>query len=324
MQVKRKRKRSRSGSRKRLTRTLLLTLLVLLLVLPATGRVDAQTAGEVTLAVYGDPKGHNAIHERILHEIAAFDPDLILNTGDLVPVGFWQPSWNRFLRTIGRVFDLSSGSPLYLAVPGNHDIVGDEEDYSHWHRNLPWLPGNGTFYVVDRGPVRLIVLDANPGAFTPVQTDSLRRWLEGNTRPWVIAAWHQVSFPFGSKPMHAYSRDEWWPLLYEYGVDLVINGHAHYYARSRPLRPQSEPPFASVAADGPVQIISAAGGAGRYRVGRDEDNAPYFDELLAVAVDSVYSWCALTVSDSVLTLEARSVTGDLLDRFVLARRDRFP
>ncbi|GEM_PF-2711595 len=272
------------------------------------------------MAIYGDPKGHHITHERVLRQIAGFEPQVILNTGDLVPLGTWQPSWNRFRRILEGVFPTPRTSPLYLAVPGNHDIAGDERNYEHWHRNLPWLPGNGTFYVSDHGPLRLIVLDANPVALGSVQTDSLRAWLEHNTRPWVIVAWHQVSFPFGSKPMHTFSRDEWWPVLYDYGVDLVVNGHAHYYARSRPLRPHPEPPYATPDEAGPVQIISAAGGAGRYRVGKDDYNSLYFDELLVTAVDSLWSWCAVTVTDSTLSVQARALTGNTFDFFVLKRR----
>jgi acid phosphatase type 7 len=70
-----------------------------------------------------------------------------------------------------------------------------------------------------------------------------KQWLENdlqqNTKPWVVAYWHQVPFSKGS-----HDSDDAWeiymsamrrrvvPLLESYGVDLIVTGHSHVYERS--------------------------------------------------------------------------------------------
>lgn len=36
------------------------------------------------------------------------------------------------------------------------------------------------------------------------------------------------------------ARTAWWPLLYGAGVDVVLNGHEHLYARFAPQNPQGQ------------------------------------------------------------------------------------
>jgi hypothetical protein len=63
--------------------------------------------------------------------------------------------------------------------------------------------------------------------------------LEQNDKPWVIAYWHQPPFSKGS-----HDSDDVWelymtamrknivPVLEQYGVDVILNGHSHVFERS--------------------------------------------------------------------------------------------
>ncbi|MCS6819905.1 MAG: metallophosphoesterase, partial [Chitinophagales bacterium] len=82
------------------------------------------------------------------------------------------------------------------------------------------------------------------GAYTNgFQNSPLRQWLiqdlEQNTLPWVIVFWHQPPFSKGShdsdKAWEIYMkamRQNIVPVLEQYGVDMVVNGHSHNYERS--------------------------------------------------------------------------------------------
>jgi hypothetical protein len=75
------------------------------------------------------------------------------------------------------------------------------------------------------------------------QNSPLMQWLiqdlQSNDKPWVVAYWHQPPYSKGSHDsddvwelfMKA-MREHFLPVLEQYGVDVVINGHSHVYERS--------------------------------------------------------------------------------------------
>ena len=53
-----------------------------------------------------------------------------------------------------------------------------------------------------------------------------------------LAYWHQPTYSAtNSITQEGTTAQAFWQLLYEYGADLVLNGHDHLYARYRPLDP---------------------------------------------------------------------------------------
>ena len=53
-----------------------------------------------------------------------------------------------------------------------------------------------------------------------------------------LAYWHQPTFSAAdSLSQEGTTAQAFWQLLYEYGADVVLNGHDHLYARYRPLDP---------------------------------------------------------------------------------------
>ena len=66
----------------------------------------------------------------------------------------------------------------------------------------------------------------------------LKTDLEENHSACTLAYWHQPTFSAtnGITP-EGIAAKAFWQLLYEYGADLVLNGHDHLYAHYRPLDP---------------------------------------------------------------------------------------
>ncbi|MFN4234504.1 MAG: metallophosphoesterase [Bacteroidia bacterium] len=139
-------------------------------------------------------------------------------------------------------------------APGNHD----------YNNNIPFsgppayfdiftLPTNGEaggvpsgtekYYSWNFGNVHFISLDSYsvPRSTTGAMASWLQADLAANTLPWVIAYWHHPPYTKGShdsdNPLFydfelVDMRENIVPILEQYGVDLVLNGHSHCYERS--------------------------------------------------------------------------------------------
>ena len=292
----------------------------LTLIFISTKFVLAESDSLTTIFIYGDNRGNKEIHQKIIDQFVQTNFTYILNTGDLVDFGYLQFPWNTFIETIKPVNDGNSEPPVYLAALGNHDVIWKNRGYSSWHKNLPWLPGNGEYYYYDYEDIRLIVLDSNNEQNFEVQTDSLTSWLTNNTKKWVLVSWHHPSFSFGNKENHLQSLQSWWPIIYEHKVDLVINGHGHYYARSFPIKPQQNNPFGSRDNEnGIIQIITGGAGASHYKIEKDKHNDEYYDSLLAYYNDQGYHYCQLVINGNVLKLNVKDLNNHIIDRFILEK-----
>src|SRR5579863_1934251 len=80
---------------------------------------------------------------------------------------------------------------------------------------------------------------SNNGSWLAAELEWLENDLAANQSPCTLAYWHQPSFSAGGSVTlpEGQSALAFWKLLYKYGVDLVLNGHDHLYARYRPLDP---------------------------------------------------------------------------------------
>lgn len=139
-------------------------------------------------------------------------------------------------------------------APGNHD----------YNNNIPFsgppayldiftLPTNGEaggvpsgtekYYSWNFGNVHFISLDSYsvPRSSTGAMASWLQADLAANTLPWVIAYWHHPPYTKGSHDSDnpffydfelVDMRENIVPILEQYGVDLVLNGHSHCYERS--------------------------------------------------------------------------------------------
>lgn len=158
----------------------------------------------------------------------------------------------------GRSLD-ASGSPLADAqgqpVPRPHGQAGSA--------------GQG-WYSYDLGAWHIISLNAEcavqtggcatDGAWVKQETDWLREDLAGDHAACTLAYWHQPAFSAGasSSAEGTMAKSAWWPLLYGAGVDVVLNGHEHLYARFAPQNPQGE----SDPGKGIAEFVIGTGGEG--------------------------------------------------------------
>ncbi len=193
--------------------------------------------------IHGDAERLDAKLEAISWE----GVDLVFYTGD--SVDYFEDEaeiFGGFLDT--SVAHFASRVPL-MFVRGNHETRGS------FARELaayfPTTTGN-YYFSFDHGPVHFILLDTGedkedsaPVYAGLVDFDAFRReqavWLaaEMQTEAFQGAAFRIAIFhipPYGTRDAHGtlHVREMWNELLNEAGVDLVLNGHTHRFARLDP------------------------------------------------------------------------------------------
>jgi acid phosphatase type 7 len=146
-----------------------------------------------------------------------------------------------------------SGRPLPTPNPyrGRMDRRGTSSSRAdsepQYRRRHPVGVGDG-WYSYNLGSWHLISLNiecstqpggcSTTGSWFAAELEWLKKDLEANHSACTAAYWHQPTFSAtNSITPRASTAQAFWQLLYEYGADLVLNGHDHLYARYRPLDP---------------------------------------------------------------------------------------
>jgi Calcineurin-like phosphoesterase len=79
---------------------------------------------------------------------------------------------------------------------------------------------------------------SNTGSWLGAELEWLKQDLAANHSACTAAYWHQPTFSAANGlGLEGTTALAFWQLLYQYGADLVLNGHDHLYARYRPLDP---------------------------------------------------------------------------------------
>jgi len=265
--------------------------------------------------------GSRIIRQAFLNTAA---PALALHAGDLVnqrSVKAADDEWGEWV---------AAGGANYAMVPevpaiGNHEYGGGNPAAGGKPRSpgVLWdasfaLPGNGpdpvkpTAYTIQYQGVRFIMLDgtaALEGFALKEQTAWLEQTLKTKTARWTVVMYHQPMFMCSRQSDPPVLQTNWRPLFDRYGVDLVLQGHDHCYARWS--NPGSKVKSAT-ALRGPVYLISVAGGK-MYGIN---------DKTLATAdrmADDTQMYQVIDVAADRLHVQAFTASGTLYDDFAVVR-----
>jgi hypothetical protein len=144
-------------------------------------------------------------------------------------------------------------------APGNHDYgsPGALPYYAYFGENAG--PDRRGYYSFDLGAWHIISLNSNiPVSAGSPQEKWLRADLAEHRAVCTLAIWHHPLFssgPHGNNPR----MKDLWRALYDFGADVVINGHDHDYERFAPQDPdgQADP-------QGIREFVVGTGGASAY------------------------------------------------------------
>ena len=147
-------------------------------------------------------------------------------------------------------------------APGNHEhLSGEAAPYYQYFGTRAGPPSKG-YYSYTVGKWHAIALNSeilvNP-SFSEVERSAELEWLrqdlKGNGTKCTVAYWHHPRFSSGWHGTDS-RLAPLWQILFEGGVDLVLNGHDHNYERFLPMSPAGI--VDSVA--GITQVVVGTGG----------------------------------------------------------------
>lgn len=273
---------------------------------------------------FGDSQvGPIASYARVIRQAYRSAPEaaFMIFTGDLVDGGYNKKTlddeWGDWYRAAGFI---TSEVPV-VATPGNHEFYSPHDrqkrDFNIYWRPGFTLPENGpagleeTAYSFDYQGVRFIMVNSDlmlrDEAIARSQTEWVESLLKDNPCKWTIMAFHHPFFSTAARRDNKAVRENLKPLVDRYGVDLVLNGHDHTYARGVMLPDGTEPGGNRA---GTVYVVSVSGSK-QY----SQDAVPWWE----VGYTNTQLWQAITIDDNRLIYKAFDASGTLADQFMLTK-----
>lgn len=273
---------------------------------------------------FGDSQvGPISSYARVIRQAYRSVPEaaFMIFTGDLIDGGYTtrtlDDEWGDWHRAAGFI---ASEVPV-VATPGNHEFYnpGDRQkrDFNIFWRPGFTLPENGpagleeTAYSFDYQGVRFIMVSSDQMLRDEAIARSQTEWVEGllknNPCKWTVMAFHHPFFSTAARRDNKVVRENLKPLVDRYGVDLVLNGHDHTYARGM-MFPEGKTGRGKEA--GTVYVVSVSGSK-QYR----QDAEPWW----TVGYSDKQFWQAITIDDNRLIYRSYDASGAVADQFTLTR-----
>lgn len=238
-------------------------------------------------------------------------PDFMLYAGDLINHEEADLEWGDWFEAGGFIH----ASVPSMMTPGNHEYAKPVRLSKHWQAQFN-LPTNGPkgleemAYEVNFPEVKIISLDAEQIDEIPEQRMAQVKWLRGilenNPKKWTLITFH---YPIYSTKPNRYNEDMQefiQPLLEEFKVDLVLQGHDHAYARGRVLVKDGKETYG----EGPMYVVSVSGPK-MYDLADD----PWMDRKAFGT--QLFQW--IEIEENTLSFKALTATGELYDAFTLSK-----
>ncbi len=251
------------------------------------------------------------------------DASFAIHAGDLINSAHLDYEWAEWYKAGGFIHSQWTGIP----VVGNHEFRslsdGEERELA-----IQWKPQftlpiesslpvelHETVYTIDYQDVRIIVLNSTD--HREEQTKYLEEQLKNCTAKWKIVTCHHSIFAPAKGRNFQFARDEWKPLLDQYNVDLVLNGHDHTYVRGHvPVRENYLKENNEL---GTIYVTSVSGPK-QYKL--DQEQVKTYAEdgyVLDIAAEQTQFFQVITIEDNQLTYIAYTTLGDEYDRAVIAK-----
>lgn len=236
--------------------------------------VAASPDAEVVLGFVGDSRDGYDVWSQLVGQFQQRAPDLILFSGDAVTIGITQFEWEEFL---------DRAEPLFARVPvvlahGNHEV-----NAVNYYAQFA-MPGDQENFSFDFGHAHVTVANDTPddiGAILGSTRELIATDFEANKDArWKLLMNHRAFWSSAQHGSSAALQEAWMPLVDQYGIDLVLNGHDHVYEISKPLvdglvQPTNE--------NATVYVVGGGAGAELYETGLEFHTA-YTEKTHSAAV----------------------------------------
>jgi len=241
----------------------------------------------------------------------ASDAAFILYLGDIVSK-CKDAEWGQWFYATGFIHKMIP----CIATPGNHEYYKGKL-CKHWKKIFKF-PKNGpkglknTTYYIDYQDVRIISLDSN--AKIEPQTKWLRNVLKENDNKWTIIAFHHPVYFVSKSRDPKKLRNTWLPIIDEYGVDLILQGHDHAYVRTDLVK-FNDKKFDGIESnmdEGTIYAVSVSG-------------PKMYDPVISNAVmkrkaANTQLYQIININENKLHYEAKTADGEIYDAFTLTKQ----
>ncbi len=267
---------------------------------------------------YGDTRGDGVpvspLHDDIIEDYLAFNPELIIHSGDLAYHGGEWYQWLEFNESMTAVWE--SGIPFYVA-PGNHEMYTDDwvNDptftnytlYVDYEDIAAACGGTELYYSFDYNEVHFVILNTEhdwiDGEFQ--LSSEQMSWVEadlGNVEneTFVVVTFHRPAYSARGGGLPSSIQKELHDFFVREDVDLIFNGHDHMYYRTE--------------RDGIFYVVTGGGGAPLHDY---NDTGLTWQEGDFAAKE--HHFCNVEVNTTHVVVYAYSLNGTILDSFFIEK-----
>ena len=257
------------------------------------------SATSAKILAYGDTRSTPSNQEQVVAKMRAryaSEPayqGLVLHSADWVNSDAetnWIGEWFVSGTTYPQMHAFQAEAPV-AGPRGNHEGSG-----TYFKKYYPFPYVSGFYWSFDHGPAHIIVLDEYTSyASGSAQYNWLVNDLASTTKPWKIILSHEPGWGAGTHGNNTEVQSIIHPLVLQYGVDLLLFGHNHNYARAM--------------VDGVPYVTTGGGGAGLYAVNPSAAN-------IVTAVQTLH-YGTIDIQNDTLIFTARNTSDAVVDTFTL-------
>ena len=274
--------------------------------------------------------GSNAVETR--DSIVAVNPELVVGLGDYS----YESSADCWLDIVNPIDGQNPGldGKMEIAI-GNHEIDESSQSLGQYldHFNMP-----NQYHSFNLNNIHFLVLatDDSFGVNSNQHTFARNDLQAASSNPnidWIVVAFHKPLYdvPCSSDSCDAEDafRNIYHPLFDQFGVDLVLYGHAHNYVRTFPIQYDSSTPDSPIITstsqnnyvdpDGQVFVQSGAGGRSlRDLTGTESYNAFQSDSEFGILNIDVIN----NNMNNNIQLSGKFIQndGDVIDQFTITKQ----
>ena len=254
------------------------------------------------------------------------DASFVIHAGDLVDSAHNDNEWAQWFKAGGFIHSQWTAIP----VVGNHEF----QRFDGYEGTLPrrlsiqWRPQftlpveenldeklHETVYSVEYQDILVLVL--NSTGHLEEQTEYIREKLTNSDAKWKIVTNHHSVFSPAEGRDFEYARKVWKPMFEKYGVDLVLNGHDHTYARGHtPVKSQN----VNESGIFKTLYVTSVSGPKQYKIDKVKIKNYEVDGYKSDKMgEETQFFQVISIDNNKLTYSAYTTLGDLYDRAIITK-----
>ena len=254
------------------------------------------------------------------------DASFVIHAGDLVDSAHKDNEWAQWFKAGGFIHSQWTAIP----VVGNHEF----QRFDGYEGTLPrrlsiqWRPQftlpveenldeklHETVYSVEYQDILILVL--NSTGHLEEQTEYIREKLTNSDAKWKIVTNHHSVFSPAEGRDFEYARKVWKPMFEKYGVDLVLNGHDHTYARGHtPVKSQN----VNESGIFKTLYVTSVSGPKQYKIDKVKIKNYEVDGYKSDKMgEETQFFQVINIDNNKLTYSAYTTLGDLYDRAIITK-----